>query len=532
MELAATAEALEQEEQRWRPSVNPWLIAMSVIVPTFMEVLDTTIANVALNHIAGSMSATYSEATWVLTSYLIANAVVLPLTAWLGNRFGRKRFLLGCIFLFTASSLLCGLSINLPTLLFMRVLQGLGGGGLAPVSQAILMESFPPKKQGTAMALFGLGVVVAPVIGPILGGWLTDSYSWRWVFYINFPIGLIALWAVQQTVEDPPWVRNSDPGPLDTFGFLALATWLGCQEVCLDKGQENDWFSSGFIEVMAVLAAIGFVAFVIRELRVEKPMVDLRIFRARNFTIGTTLMFLVGFVLYAVSLATPQFLQVLMGYSSLASGIATTPVGVGSMISMIVIGSLASKCELRALAFTGFLVFALSAYQLSRVSLTISPWTIFWPQIIFGLSLGFLFIPVNVAGTATLRRDEMGSATGILNLFRNVGGSVGIASVSTYLARSSQAHQNMMVKNITTGNHLFLQHIGWMQAYMSVRMPASGNGLGPALGVMYSVVQQQTHLLAFRDLYKVLALIGVISGLLVVFMNKAKAESDHPVIHH
>jgi len=237
----------EVDQDHWRPSVNPWLIALSVIVPTFMEVLDTSIANVALDHIAGSMSASYSQATWVLTSYLISNAVVLPLSAWLGNRFQRKRFLLACIFIFTTSSLFCGLSVNLPMLLFMRVIQGIGGGALAPISQAIMMESFPARQQGAAQALFGLGVVVAPVVGPILGGWLTDSYSWRWIFYINIPVGLFAIWAIQKTVEDPPWVVNSEPGPLDATGFVALSLWLGCQEVFLDKGQEDDWFSSKFI---------------------------------------------------------------------------------------------------------------------------------------------------------------------------------------------------------------------------------------------------------------------------------------------
>ncbi len=307
-----------QENARWRPAMNPWIIAISVIVPTFMEVLDTTIANVALTHIAGSMSASYSEATWVLTSYLISNAVVLPLTAWLGNRFQRKRFLLICIFVFTVSSLLCGLAVSLPMLLAMRIIQGLGGGGLAPISQAILMESFPPNKQGAANALFGLGVVVAPVVGPILGGWLTDNYSWRWIFYINIPLGALAMWAVQKTVEDPPWVRDSDPGPLDGIGFAALALWLGCQEIFLDKGQENDWFASGFIRWMAVLAVIGFVIFVARELKAEKPMVDLRIFRHRNFAVGTVLMFFTTFLLYAIGLITPQFLQQMMGYSAMA----------------------------------------------------------------------------------------------------------------------------------------------------------------------------------------------------------------------
>ena len=311
MEIASYSGDFEHEH--WQPAVNPWLIALAVILPTFMEVLDTTIANVALNHIAGSMSASYSQSTWVLTSYLISNAVVLPLTAWLGNRFQRKRFLLFCIFLFTVSSLLCGLSVNLPMLLAMRVVQGIGGGALAPISQAILMESFPARKQGIAQAVFGLGVVVAPVVGPVLGGWLTDSYSWRWIFYINIPFGLLAMWAIQQTVEDPPWVRNSDPGPLDSIGLVALSLWLGCQEVFLDKGQEDDWLGSRFIRTMLVLAVSGFVVFVWRELKADKPMVDLRLFKVRAFAVGTVLIFLMSLLTYSVTAISAIAAGILVG---------------------------------------------------------------------------------------------------------------------------------------------------------------------------------------------------------------------------
>ncbi|HEX2918680.1 MAG TPA: DHA2 family efflux MFS transporter permease subunit, partial [Edaphobacter sp.] len=348
-ELAQQLSALD-DHAGWQPHVNPWLIAVSVILPTFMEVLDTSIANVALNHIAGSMSASYSQATWVLTSYLISNAVILPLTAWLGNKFQRKRFLLACIFIFTMSSLFCGLSISLPMLLFMRVLQGIGGGALAPISQAILMESFPKEKQGAAQAVFGLGVVVAPVIGPVLGGWLTDSYSWRWIFYINVPVGLLALWAIQKTVEDPPWVRHSDPGPLDIVGFTALSLWLGCQEVALDKGQEEDWFSSTYIRWMAILAVLGLAVFIWRELKAEKPMVDLRLFKIRNMWVGTILIFLTGLLLYGIGLLTPQFLQLLMGYTAFNSGMATAPLGLGAAVSMILVGILVSKIDPRIVA--------------------------------------------------------------------------------------------------------------------------------------------------------------------------------------
>ncbi|MDR3764915.1 MAG: DHA2 family efflux MFS transporter permease subunit [Acidobacteriota bacterium] len=531
--LSATA-GMELPDDRavWHPHINPWLIAVSVILPTFMEVLDTSIANVALNHIAGSMSASYSEATWVLTSYLIANAIVLPLTAWLGNRFGRKRFLLGCIMTFTAASFLCGISVSLPMLLAMRVLQGLAGGGLMPISQAILMESFPPNLQGAAQGLFGLGAVVAPVVGPVIGGWLTDNYSWRWVFYINIPIGALSVWAVQQTVEDPPWVRHSDPGPLDVLGFSALAIWLGCQETFLDKGQENDWFSSRFICWMAALALSGFVVFIIRELRADKPMVDLRIFRERNFAVGTVLIFFVGFLLYGIGLATPQFLQLLMGYTALAAGVATSPLGLGAMISMILAGRLAAKMELRFLSGVGYVIFLIGAFKLSGVNLFISPWSVFWPQMLAGLSMGFLFIPVNIAATAPLRRDEVGTATGIINLMRNVGGSVGIAMVSTFLARRAQVHQSMMVQHFTAGNLNLQARAAALQHYMALRMPASGNGRGPATGLVYELLQQQTHLLAFRDLYQGLGMIAAGCLILVLALRRARMASGASVSVH
>ena len=517
------------DQEAWRPSVNPWLIAVSVIMPTFMEVLDTTIANVALNHIAGSMSASYSQATWVLTSYLISNAVVLPLTAWLGNRFQRKRFLLFCILLFTVSSLLCGLSVNLPMLLVMRIIQGIGGGALAPISQAILMESFPPRKQGIAQALFGLGVVVAPVVGPVLGGWLTDSYSWRWIFYINIPFGLLAMWAIQQTVEDPPWVRHSDPGPLDAFGLVALSLWLGCQEIFLDKGQEDDWFGSQFIRIMAVLAVSGFLVFVWRELRAEKPMVDLRLFAIRNFSVATVLIFLTCVLIYSIGLLTPQFLQLLLGYSSLASGIATAPLGLGAVISMVLVGVMVRKIDGRLIIIFGFLVLAAASFRLSQVNLSINAWTVFWPQILAGSSMGFLFVPVNILGTAPLRRDQIGSATGALSLMRNVGGSVGIAWVSTLLARRSQVHQTMLGQNLTPDNLLLLQNLRGIRGFLSMECASFGNGAPQALAAVYRILQQQAALMAFTDVFQDLVLVALGAILLVALLHGAAPRPGAPL---
>jgi MFS transporter, DHA2 family, multidrug resistance protein len=528
--MATAVQSAEHTEHAlWQPAVNPWLIAIAVILPTFMEVLDTSIANVALNHIAGSMSASYSQATWVLTSYLISNAVILPLTAWLGNRFQRKRFLLFCIFLFTASSLLCGLSVNLPMLLFMRVLQGLGGGALAPISQAILMESFPPKRQGIAQAVFGLGVVVAPVIGPVLGGWLTDSYSWRWIFYINIPVGLLAMWAIQQTVEDPPWVSKSDPGPMDGIGLIALALWLGCQEVALDKGQEDDWLGSRFICTMIVLAIVGFVVFLVRELRAEKPMVDLHIFRERNLAVGTVLIFLTSVLMYGISLLTPQFLQQLMGYTAYWAGIATVPLGLGAAVSMIVVGILVSRVDARWLTMLGFAIFASAAYLLSHINLSIALVSLYLPQFLAGGAMGLLFIPVNVAATAPLRRDQLGTATGCINLMRNVGGSVGIAMVSTFLARRAQFHQTVLSGDITSSSASVLQQVTGPMRHLLAHAAGPANSLGASLGLLYQVMLQQAALLSFRDNYLGLCALAIISIFIVLALRKVKADKSIPL---
>lgn len=513
----------DPEHATWQPAVSPWLIALAVIIPTFMEVLDTTIANVALNHIAGSMSASYSQATWVLTSYLISNAVILPLTAWLGNRFQRKRFLLFCIFLFTASSLMCGLSVNLPMLLAMRVLQGIGGGALAPISQAILMESFPPRKQGIAQALFGLGVVVAPVVGPVLGGWLTDSYSWRWIFYINIPIGLIAMWAIQQTVEDPPWVKNSKPGPLDSVGLIALSLWLGCQEVFLDKGQEEDWLGSRFIRTMMVLAVVGFVVFVWRELNAEKPMVDLRLFKVRTFAVGSALVLLTSVLIYGVGLLTPQFLQMLLGYSATAAGIATSPLGLGAAASMVVVAIVVRKVDPRAIAVFGFVIFGFAAYRLSGLSLQIGAWTVFWPQVLAGAAIGFLFVPMNILATEPLRRDQIGSATGTINLMRNVGGSIGISWVSTLIARQSQVHQTTLGEHLTAANLVMQQDLMGLKMYLAKASVSMGNGLAASAGMLYKILQQQAYLLAFRDVFQDLALTAIVAIPFVFLMRRAKS---------
>src|SRR5277367_2005438 len=318
--------------------VNPWLIAISVVLPTFMEVIDTSIASVALPHIAGSLSATTDEATWVLTSYLVANAIVLPASSWFSLKFGRKRFLITCIIIFTVSSFACGAAWSLGTILLARAVQGAGGGALQPLSQAILLESFPPDKRGMAMAVFALGVVVAPVLGPTLGGYLTDTYSWRWAFYINIPIGIFAIFMIMRFVQDPPYIKNAKPGKIDGIGLGMLAVWLGALQIILDKGQEDDWFGATWIRWTALLLAVSFIAFLWREFTHDKPLVDLRIMLNRNFGVGCIQIGVFGAVVYGMITILPLFYQTLLGYTALSAGLAVAPRGIGAIFAMPFVG--------------------------------------------------------------------------------------------------------------------------------------------------------------------------------------------------
>src|SRR5262245_45587428 len=374
--------------ETWKPSFNPWLIAAAVMLATFMEVLDTSVANVSLPHIAGNLSATPEESTWVLTSYLISNALILPATNWLGYFFGRKRFLVVCIAIFTLSSALCGAAGSLGMLLLARVIQGAGGGALQPIAQAVLLESFPAERRGSAMAVYGLGVVVAPIIGPTLGGWITDNYSWRWIFYINVPIGILAVLMAHWFVEDPPYIRNQRPGRIDYIGFGLMALGLAALQIVFDKGQELDWFSSSFITWAIVLAVVAFAACIIWELHSREPIVNLRVLTNRNFAVGTFLIAILGIVLYGTIALLPLFLQTLIGYPALQSGLAVSPRGIGAVISMIIVGRLVNRVDGRYLIACGFSVLAFSTYLLSDIDLQISMKSIVWPQIISGLAMG------------------------------------------------------------------------------------------------------------------------------------------------
>jgi DHA2 family multidrug resistance protein len=437
------------ESAEWKPAANPWIIAGSVMLATFMVVLDSSVANVALPHIAGNLSASTDESTWVLTSYLVSNGIMLPASGWIARRIGRKRLLLISILLFTAASLLCGLAINMPMLIVARVLQGIGGGGMQPLAQSILLESFPPRRHGTAMAVFGVGVVVAPVIGPTLGGWITDSYSWRWIFYINLPIGVLALFMVNLFVEDPPYLRKAFRGAIDYLGFGLMALWLGALQLLLDKGQEMDWFATPWIRWTAAISLLALVGFIFRELTDRDPIVQLRVLMDRNFSVGTLITGIYGFVLYGATAMLPLFLQTIMGYSALQSGLTVSPRGIGAMASMMVVGVLVRYFDGRLLMAFGFALLGYSTWMLSNISLDIGMASVIIPNLINGSAMGFIFVPLTTMTLSRLRKEEMGNATGIYNLMRNIGGSIGIATVTTLLVRGSQAHQSYLAANLT-----------------------------------------------------------------------------------
>lgn len=491
------------------PKVNPWLIALSVMLPTFMEVLDTTIANVSLSHIAGSLSVSTDQSTWVLTSYLISNAIVIPCTAWLGQRFGRKNFLLACVIVFTTASFLCGLATSLPMLLALRVIQGAGGGAFQPIAQSIMLESFPREKHGVAMGVYGIGVVTAPILGPVLGGWITDNYSWRWIFFIKVPAGLLALWLIQKFIHDPHWIRNSRPARLDVIGFSFMSLWLGCQEVLLDKGQEDDWFGSRFIVAMAVLAVAGLIVFVVRELTAEKPFVDLRVLKTYNFSLGSALMFAAGITLYSLTALVPIFLQSLMGYTSLQSGLAMIPRGIGALIAMPLAGRLVGKVPGRYLVAGGFLSFGAASFALSRISLDITPWILFWPLFFTGVSVAFMFVPLNTLALGALKPEQLGSASGIFNLMRNVGGSVGISLVTTLAARRAQVHQTNLVGDLTPYDP------GYQSSMQTMTATFAGHegvvtAQHQAVGSIYHTLVTQANFLANLDNFRFLAALCVV----------------------
>jgi len=510
----------------WRPRVSPWLIAAAVVLPTFMEVLDTTIVMVALPHIAGSMAATNSEATWTLTSYLVANGVVVPISAWLALRYGRKRLLMFCTALFVASSMACGLAPSLTFLVLARIFQGIGGGAMVPLAQAVLLESFPPEKRGLSMAVFGLIIVLAPIIGPTFGGWLTDNYSWRWAFYINLPTGLLALFLMAQFLEDPPWIREGKAGPLDRWGLAFLVIWVGALQVVLDKGQDEDWFASPLITRLTIVTILGVAAFLIHELRARNPVVDLRVFRDRNFAVAAATIFMISGAMYASMTLLPQFLQTLLGYTAEWSGWAIAPRGVGAFVGLPLAGLLLMRVDGRKLVAFGVCLFAYSNYLLGEISLQTTIGSIAGANVLQGFSMGFIFVPLSTLAVARLRNEQMGNATAIFNLVRNVGGSIGISMWTTYLVRSAQRNQAYLVGRLTPYDPVYQQYMAGLQAALG-RIAGMVQGQRQAYGAMYGILLQQSALLAYVHTYRWLVIAILLCLPAAFLMKKAIARPTH-----
>ena len=513
------------------PQINPWILAGTVMLATFMEVLDTTVVNVCLRHIAGSLSATVDEATWALTSYLVANAIILPMSGWLAQHFGRKRLLLTATIGFTIASALCGLATSLPALILFRVLQGLCGGPLQPLSQAILLESFKPEDRGKAMAFWGLGIVVAPVLGPVLGGWLTDSYSWRWVFYVNIPIGIASIFMAKMFIFDPPYMKRR-AGGIDVWGIGLLALGIGALQILFDKGQEEDWFESRFICWLAAFAVTGLVAFVIRELKAKHPIVNLRVFKERSYATGVFLMTVLGFVLYGSLVLLPIWLQTLLGYPSLVAGIAMAPRGIGSMLGMPFVGMLIGKVDARKFLALGLAIAATTLFAFSRMSMDVGYWDLFWPQIIQGFSLSMLFVPLTTIAMNRISKENMGNATSLFNLLRNIGGSIGIASVATIFARRQQVFVNVLRNHVTP----YDLHTQMMDKGMTSLFRAQGSdpagAAHKAYAGMYGMVAKQAVMLSFIDVFQLLAVMFLaIIPLILLMKRPGKVDASDVSVH-
>jgi DHA2 family multidrug resistance protein len=515
---------IRHDEAMWQQPHNPWIIAMVVTMATFMEVLDTSVANVALPHIAGNLSAGVDESTWVLTSYLMSNAVVLPLSGWISERVGRKRFYMSCVALFTIGSLLCGLAPSLSWLVLFRVLQGAGGGGLQPSEQAILADTFPPAKRGMAFAMYGMAVVAAPALGPTLGGWITDNFTWRWIFFINVPIGILSLLLTSRLISDPPYLkRKKNAGvKVDYIGFAVIALGLAMLQVVLDKGQRQDWFESPYIRVFSVISLAALAFTIIWELRVKDPIVDLRLFKDRTFLMGNVMLFTVGFALYSSTVLLPQFCQELMGYTAKEAGMVISPGGVVIMLMMPFIGYLVTHYDARKIIGFGFFVVGVSLFYMMNFNLNVDFRTMMWARILQSAGVAFLFVPINTAAYANVPREKGNAASGLINLSRNIGGSVGISFVTTMLARRQQFHQVALSEQMNPYNPHFTATVHGLAHSFAASGANTVAATKQAYAVLSLMMSQQANLLAYIDNFWLLGLSMFLLVPLTFLMKKSK----------
>ena len=529
--MSAAAATLDQSDA-WRPAVNPWIIALAVTLATFMEVLDTSIANVALPHIAGGLSAGQDESTWVLTSYLVSNAIVLPLSGWLSSVVGRKNFYMGCVALFTISSFMCGLAPNLAVLIICRILQGAGGGGLQPSEQAILADTFPPAKRGMAFAIYGVAVVTAPAIGPTLGGWITDNFTWRWIFFINIPVGILSMLLTSRLIQDPPYFRRRKLAEthIDFVGLGFVALGLGTLQVVLDKGQRDDWFESNFIVWMTLIAVTSLIFVIFWEWRNKDPIIDLHLFRERTFGISNLLMFMLGFALLGSTLLLPLFMQTLLGYTAQQSGLALMPGGFTIMLLLPLVGFLLSRYSPRWLLVFGLVVLSASLFHMTNFDLNIDFRTTAIARLLQAVGMAFLFVPINTAAYAFLPRDKNNAASGLMNLARNMGGSVGISVVTTMLDRRTQVHLTSFARHLTGSNPALIAMLNGASKAMQAHGASAAGASQQAYVLVQGTVLRQATMLAYIDCFWFLG-VSILLMVPAVFLMKKSKPGGGMAVH-
>jgi DHA2 family multidrug resistance protein len=527
----------ETLDAAWKPKYNPWLIALTVTLATFMEVLDTSIANVSLPHIAGNLSASQEESAWVLTSYLVSNAIILPISAWLSTIIGRKRFYMSCVLLFTVASFLCGLAPSLGMLIFFRVLQGVGGGGLQPSEQAILADTFPASKRGMAFAVYGMAVVLAPAIGPTLGGYITDNYSWRWIFYVNVPIGLISLFLTNRLVEDPPFLKREQQRRrgirADYIGLGLLTLAIASLQIALDKGQESDWFSSRWITSLIVIAGYSFLVWIVWEWNHPNPVVDIRMFKMRNFATAMFFSFTVGIVLYGTTFMIPQFLQVLLGYPAVVAGESLAGGGFIMIMVLPFVGQMVSRVDPRKMMAFGFISISAAMYYMSTlVSLTMDFRAAFLMRTLQMFGLAFIFVPQNVLAYVGVPREKNNQISSMNSFMRNVGGSIGIALISTSIARVAQRRRNFMVAHATPGTPQYDSFVGGLSQTLQARGNNSVDATHKAFGMVSYMIDRQSTTLAYVEVISILAVIIIclVPFLLIMKRNK-QATAEQTAVH-
>jgi DHA2 family multidrug resistance protein len=519
-------EATSNPSAPWRPSFNPWLIAVVVALAAFMEVLDTSIANVALPYIAGNLGASNDQSTWVLTSYLVSNAVVLPISGWFASVLGRKWFFMICLAIFTVSSLLCGFAPSLAGIIIFRILQGTGGGGLQPMAQAILADTFPPEKRGLAFALYGVTVIVAPTVGPTLGGWITDNYTWRWIFFINVPVGIVALFLVYRLIEDPPWAKRVKDAAarFDYVGVSLLVLGVGALQVMLDRGQEDDWFGSRFILTLAILTVVGLVGLVLWEWFYKDPIIDVHMFKNLNFLSANGMIFMLGLMLFSSLVMMPLFLQSLLGYTAESAGLVLSGGGLLLLFLMPIAGFLSSKVQARYLVAFGWLTLSLAMYySTQQLDLQISFWSASKLRLAQVFGLGFLFVPINLSSYVGMPVEKSSSVAGLVNFMRNIGSSVGTSMVATLIARRAQVHQVYLVAHVTPGQPSFAGAVAGLTSRLIASGADADRAARQAYGIVYRTVNVQASTLAYIDTFWVLAI-----GAAIMFLVSFALKKNEP----